>query len=99
MLRYKVLHGAYYNFSADVRIDPHTLLIRPREGHELRIESSSLEITPPATLRCQRNVEGNSVAIATFGSSISQLLIESEVMIQQYNRARLDFLVADYAMD
>jgi hypothetical protein len=82
-----------------VRLNPHTLLIRPREGHELRIESSSLEITPPAILRWQRDVEDNSVAIATFSSSTSQLLIESEVIIQQYNRAPLDFLVADYAID
>lgn len=99
MLRYKILHRTYYNFSAAVRLNPHTLLIRPREGHELRIESSSLEITPPATLRWQRDVEDNSVAIATFGSSTSQLLIVSEVIIQQYNRAPLDFLVADYAID
>ena len=99
MLRYKILHRTYYNFSAAVRLEPHTLLIRPREGHELRIESSILEITPPATLRWHRDVEDNSVAIATFDSSASQLLIESEVIIQQYNRAPLDFLVADYAMD
>ena len=99
MQRYKILHRTCYNFSAAVRLDSHTLLIRPREGHELRIESSILEITPPATLRWHRDVEDNSVAIATFDSSASQLLIESEVIIQQYNRAPLDFLVADYAMD
>ena len=99
MQRYKILHRTCYNFSAAVRLDPHTLLIRPREGHELRIESSILEITPPATLRWHRDVEDNSVAIATFDSLTSQLLIESEVIIQQYNRAPLDFLVADYAMN
>jgi transglutaminase-like putative cysteine protease len=99
MQRYKILHRTCYNFSAAVRLDSHTLLIRPREGHELRIESSILEITPPATLRWHRDVEDNSVAIATFDSSASQLLIESEVIIQQFNRAPLDFLVADYAMD
>ncbi len=99
MQRYKILHRTCYNFSAAVRLDPHTLLIRPREGHELRIESSILEITPPATLRWHRDVEDNSVAIATFDSLTSQLLIESEVIIQQYNRAPLDFLVAYYAMN
>ena len=99
MQRYKILHRTCYNFSAAVRLDPHTLLIRPREGHELRIESSILKITPPATLRWHRDVEDNSVAIATFDSLTSQLLIESEVIIHQYNRAPLDFLVADYAMN
>ena len=99
MQRYKILHRTYYNFSAAVRIEPHALRLRPREGHELRIESSTLEITPPATLRWHRDVEDNSVAIATFDAPANQLVIESEVIIQHYNQAPLDFLVADYATD
>ncbi len=96
---YKILHRTYYNFSAAVRLEPHALRLRPREDHELRIESSTLEITPPASLRWHRDVEDNSVAIATFDSPANQLLIESEVIIQQYNEVPLDFLVADYATD
>ena len=42
---------------------------------------------------------GNSVAIATFSSPAQQLAIESEVIIQQYNQAPLDFLVDEYAVD
>ena len=99
MQRYKILHRTYYNFSAPVRLEPHALRLHPREGHELRIESSTLEITPPATLRWHRDVEDNSVAIATFDAPANQLLIESEVIIEQYNQAPLDFLVADYAID
>lgn len=99
MQRYKILHRTYYNFSASVWLEPHALRLRPREGHELRIESSTLKITPPATLRWRRDVEDNSVAIATFDSPANQLVIESEVIIQQYNQAPLDFLVADYAMN
>ncbi len=99
MQRYKILHRTYYNFSAEVKLEPHALHLRPREGHELRIESSNLKITPSASLRWHRDVEDNSVAIATFELPASQLLIESEVIIQQYNQAPLDFLVADYAVD
>ena len=97
MQRYKILHRTYYNFSADVRLGPHALRLRPREGHELHIESSNLTITPPATLRWHRDVEDNSVAIASFEVATSQLLVESEIIIQQFNQAPLDFLVADYA--
>ena len=99
MQRYKILHRTYYNFSAAVRLEPHALRLRPREGHEMRIESSTLKVTPPCTLRWHRDVEDNSVAIATFDLPASQLLIESEVIIQQFNQAPLDFLVADYATD
>ena len=99
MQRYKILHRTYYNFSGVVRLQPHTLRLRPREGHELRIESSSLDITPTATLRWHRDAEDNSVAIATFDTPASQLMIESEAIIQQFNEAPLDFLVAHYAIN
>ena len=98
MQRYKILHRTYYNFSGTVRLGPHHLRLRPREDYELRIESSTLKITPPATLLWHRDVEGNSVAIATFDLPTNQLAVESEVIIQQYNEAPLDFLVADYAI-
>jgi transglutaminase-like putative cysteine protease len=99
MQRYKILHRTYYNFSGMVRLGPHHLRLRPREDYELRIESSTLTITPPATLLWHRDVEGNSVATATFNLPTNQLAVESEVIIQQYNEAPLDFLVADYAID
>lgn len=99
MQRYSILHRTYYNFPQAVTLGPHRLRLRPREGHELRIESSSLDITPPARLRWQRDAEDNSVAIATFEQPAKQLVIESKVIIQQYNETPLDFLVADYAVE
>jgi transglutaminase-like putative cysteine protease len=97
MQRFNILHRTYYNFASTVRLGPHTLLLRPRENHELRIESAVLDTTPPTSLRWHRDVEDNSVAIATFDMSARQLLIESKVVVQQYNHAPLDFLVADHA--
>lgn len=97
MQRYKIFHRTYYGFSNTVSLAPHTLLLRPRESHELRIESSILKFTPPATLRWHRDVEDNCVAIASFDLPADQLVIESEVIIQQFNDAPLDFLVVDYA--
>jgi transglutaminase-like putative cysteine protease len=98
MQRYKIIHRTYYNYSANVTLGAHNLLLRPREDYELRIESFSLKITPEATLLWHRDVEGNSVAIANFTLPTSQLVIESEVIIQQYNESPLDFLVSDYAL-
>lgn len=97
MQRYQILHRTYYNFATSVRLGPHTLLLRPRENHELRIESAALDMTPPAALRWHRDVEDNSVAIATFDLPARQLLIESKTVVQQHNHAPLDFLVAEHA--
>ncbi|BBO80874.1 transglutaminase [Desulfosarcina ovata subsp. sediminis] len=98
MQRYKILHRTDYNFSGPVRLEPHTLRLRPREDYGLRIESSTLTITPPATLFWHRDVEGNSVAVATFDLTTNHLAIESEVVINQYNEAPLNFLVPNYAI-
>ncbi len=99
MQRYKIVHRTYYNFSAPVQLGPHVLRLRPRESYDLHIESSTLNITPPATLCWYLDVENNSVATATFELPAQQLLIESEIVVQQFNLTPLDFLVADYAMN
>ena len=98
MQRYKIVHRTYYNFSAAVQLQPHRLLLRPREDHELRVETSLLNITPVANIRWHRDVEDNSVAIATFTTPATQLRIESSIVIQQYNETPLDFVVESSAI-
>ena len=99
MQRYKIIHHTYYNYSGEVTLGSHHLRLRPREGHELRIESFVLKTTPSASLYWHRDVEGNSVCIANFDLPTTQLVIESEVIIHQYNESPLDFIVATYAVD
>lgn len=99
MQRYKIIHRTYYNYSAIVILGTHHLLLRPRESHELRIESFSLKSTPTAKIFWHRDVEDNSVAVATFETPTQQLLIESEVIIQHYNESPLNFIVSDYAIN
>lgn len=98
MERYKVIHRTYYNFTEPVTLGAHSLLLRPREDHELRIESLDLKISPEAELLWHRDVEGNSVGMASFSQPTQQLAIESELIIKQYLEYPLDFLVEDYAV-
>lgn len=99
MKRFKIIHKTAYTFSQPVTLSAHSLLLRPRDSHELRIESSILNIDPPATLRWVRDIEDNSIAIAEFAQPADRLEIYSEVDIQQYNVAPQDFIVDDHAMN
>jgi transglutaminase-like putative cysteine protease len=99
MRRYQIVHRTYYNFASTVQLGPHALLLRPRENHNLRIESALLETTPASHVRWHRDVEDNSVALATFELPTRQLRIESKVVVQQHNEAPLDFVVSDHATD
>jgi transglutaminase-like putative cysteine protease len=99
MKRYRIIHRTYYNYTDTVTLGAHELLLRPREGHDLRIESFMINIIPDAKVYWHRDVEGNSVAVANFFRPVQQLTIESNVVIQQYNESPLDFIVADYAIN
>jgi len=99
MERFKIIHRTYYNYLDDVELGTHNLLLRPRENHELRIESFTLNITPKAKVLWHLDVEDNSVAVANFTTRTQQLFVESEVIIQHYNESPLDFIVSDYAIN
>ena len=99
MKHYRITHRTKYTYSSLVQLGPHALRLRPREGYDLRIESSTLTIQPYSFLRWHRDVEGNSVAIADFKTLSDQLLIESILLIEQYDQQPLDFLVQDYAVN
>jgi len=96
--RLRIEHLTTYQFSEPVTLQPHRLLIRPREGHDVRIESSKLAITPAHQVRWHRDVFDNSVAVARFLEPADRLAIRSEVTIQHYDEAPYDFIVEDYAV-
>jgi transglutaminase-like putative cysteine protease len=60
-------HKTEYRYAHPVAFGEHRIMLRPRDGHDLRVLSGSLEIVPqPMRLRWIHDVFGNSVAIATF---------------------------------
>lgn len=97
MQRLRIKHVTEYLFPTEVTLNQHRLLLRPREGHDVRIESSKLEISPAYTIKWQRDVFDNSLAVVNFLERADTLRIASEVVIQHYEHAPYDFLVEDYA--
>ena len=60
-------HKTCYRYAHPVAFGEHRIMLRPRDGHDLRVLSNQLEIVPePMSLRWIHDVFGNSVAIATF---------------------------------
>jgi transglutaminase-like putative cysteine protease len=99
MHRIRIQHLTEYLFSAPVTLNPHRLLIRPREGHDVRIESSKLDISPAYRIKWQRDVFDNSLAVVSFKAPSNRLTIASEVVIQHFEQAPFDFMVEDYAVN
>lgn len=99
MKRIEIRHTTRYDFSAQVRLEPHTLLLRPREGHDVRIVASTLRIEPTAVLTWQRDYYDNVRAIATFGgATASELVVESRLEVELYETMPLNFVVEPHAL-
>lgn len=98
MRRLHISHVTEYRYPTQVSLLPHRLRLRPLESHSLRIESSALEIWPAHTIRWYRDALGNSVATVSFNELSDTLRVNSEVVIEVYDDAPLDFLMEDYAV-
>ncbi len=98
MRRLLIEHITTYDYGSSVALLPHRLLLRPREGHDIRIESAELDISPAHQLRWQRDVYDNAVALASFLEPGRRLSVGSRVRLQHYQDHPLDFLVADPAV-
>jgi transglutaminase-like putative cysteine protease len=67
MPRLTIHHKTEYRYSRPVAFGEHRIMLRPRDGHDLRVLSGNLRIEPePISLRWIHDVFGNSVAIASF---------------------------------
>jgi transglutaminase-like putative cysteine protease len=76
-------HKTVYRYDRPVAFGEHRIMLRPRDGHDLRVLSSSLNIEPqPMRLRWIHDVFGNSVAIATFDERADTLSFVSTVTVE-----------------
>lgn len=80
----KIVHRTHYRYAAPVTFQTHRLVIRPREGHDLRVESLLLEITPQADVTWTRDIFGNSVAHAHFREPGDELKFDVEVVVRRF---------------
>ncbi len=93
MKRIRITHLTEYHYAQPVTFGPHRILVRPREGHDVHIESSKFRISPEANVRWLRDMVGNSIANVTFSAPSHVLSIYSEVVVANYQENPLDFVI------
>ena len=79
-----ITHLTRYSYDRPVAFGPHRLLVRPRDGHDMRVIEAHLVMTPKAKLHWQFDAFGNSVAHAVFSESSDTLEIRSDLLIKRY---------------
>jgi hypothetical protein len=74
-----VQHTTIYRYRRQVAFGPHRLMLRPRDGHDLRLLANELDIAPSGTLKWVYDVLGNSVTIVSFAEPASELRFASKL--------------------
>jgi transglutaminase-like putative cysteine protease len=97
-MKIRIQHRTTYGYSEPVTLGPHRVMVRPREGHDLHIESSILTIRPAHSVHWVRDVNGNSIAQVDFLERTKEMMIYSELVLNHYDEDPLDFRVEPYAV-
>ena len=91
-------HATVYRYREPVQLGEHRMMFRPRESHDLRLIRTSLTITPrPVDLRWLHDPFDNSVAVATFEGSTSDLRFESSVTLEHFEYSPPEYALEAYA--
>ncbi len=93
-----VRHSTVYRYREPVGLGEHRMMFRPRASHDLRLIQTNLIITPqPAELRWLHDPFDNSVAVATFTGSTSELRFESSVTLEHFETWIPEYTLEEYA--
>jgi transglutaminase-like putative cysteine protease len=91
-------HKTQYRYRRPVAFGEHRIMLRPRDGHDLRVLACDLVITPePMRLRWIHDVFGNSVAIATFDERADTLTFNSTVTVEHTPAEEFALTADDHA--
>ena len=82
MKRIRIIHETAYHYNQPVSFGPHRAMMRPREGHDVRILRGKVDVQPTANIRWLRDIYGNSIAILTFPEPSEKLSIRSELEVE-----------------
>src|ERR1700680_5183311 len=93
-----VHHATVYRYREPAGLGEHRMMFRPRASHDLRLIRTNLLITPqPVQLRWLHDPFDNSVAIATFEGTTSELRFESTVTLEHFETSLPEYPLEEYA--
>lgn len=98
MVDLRIHHRTTYRYRKSVSLGPHRLMMRPREGRDLRLLASTITLSPDATVTWAHDVAGNAVATATFRSPTERLVVESISRVELSAAAYPVFAIAASAI-
>ena len=78
-----IVHSTTYRYHRPVNFGRHRLVLRPREGHDLRVVRMALQLEPANRVNWVRDVFGNSIAIVDWTEPATALTIVNDVVVER----------------
>jgi transglutaminase-like putative cysteine protease len=86
-------HRTSYHYAQKVSFGSHHLMMRPREGHGLRLERCSFDISPSFRLRWIRDHYENNIGLVEFSDEAMELVFDCKFIVQILERNPFDFIL------
>ncbi len=96
---YDIEHSTEYRFRQEVEFGMHRLTFRPRDGHDMRVLATELDVSPPARrVDLVHDVYGNSVALIHPSQRDSTLRITCRFTVDHLGSTVFDLPAATESM-
>lgn len=82
-MKLRIVHSTTYRYARPVALQPHRLMLFPRQSHDLNVLATSLRCTPEPRLDWAQDVFGNVVASASFADQSDMLTIDVDMTVEQ----------------
>ena len=86
-----IQHETRYHYEKPVAFGLQRLMLRPRDGHGLKVEKASIAVGPPGALRWTYDAYSNCVCWFTPGDVSTELVIISHLVIERFPAPLLPF--------
>jgi YD repeat-containing protein len=84
MSRFTIRHETRYDYDNAVAFGPHSLLLRPRDSHAIRLHSANLTLSPPGETRWSYDALGNCVCRFTPQGEATSFSVVSELVLERF---------------
>ncbi len=98
-MKLHIHHRTSYQYAHKVSLGVHRMMMRPREGHGLRLEACSWEISLPHRLRWARDLHENNIGLIDFTELASEMTIEAHFTLDAGERNPFDFILLPEAAE
>ena len=89
----RIIHRTEYHYRQPVGFAPHRVMMRPREGHDIRIVQARFDVEPKASVRWLRDIYNNSIAVLEFAERSPALKILAEVDVEYRGDPAVECLI------